>query len=104
MDRVRRRRWTEEQGRAAIGGLARSGMSVNGFARREGISRTRLVYWKKRLGASDTPAFVALPLPTPRQRQIEIAHGEVVLRVREDFDVEHLARIVHALLGQAREC
>ena len=106
MARVERERWTEEQGRAAIGGMARSGLCTTAFARREGVSRARLVYWKKRLraGFMAPPVFVAVPLPAARDGQLEIAYGEIVLRVREDLDVEHLTRIVHALRGPYRAC
>ena len=104
MARARWRQWTERQGRAAVEGLARSGLNANAFSRREGISRGRLTYWKERLGESTTPAFVALPMPAGRRGQIEIAHGEIVVRVREDLESEHLGRIFVALLGRSREC
>jgi hypothetical protein len=44
-------------------------------------------------GRSDPPAFVEVPLAASGCGQIEIAHDGVVVRVREDLDVEHLARI-----------
>jgi transposase-like protein len=99
-----RKRWTLEQGRSAIESLARSGLSASTFARREGISRARLSYWKGRVEDRDGAAFVAVSLPPASRGQIEISHGEVVLRVREDLDVEHLARIVVALGARARGC
>lgn len=99
-----RKRWTLEQGRTAIESLGRSGLSASTFARREGISRARLSYWKGRVEDGDGAGFVAVSLPAARREQIEIAHGEVVLRVREDLDVEHLARIVLALGARARGC
>ena len=99
-----RKRWTLEQGRTAIESLGRSGLSASTFARREGISRARISYWKTRVGDGDGAAFVAVSLPAARGEQIEIVHGEVVLRVREDLDVEHVARIVVALGARARGC
>ena len=101
---ARRRRWTLEQGRTAIESLARSGLSSSTFARREGISRARISYWKTRMGDGGGAAFVAVALPVASRGQIEIAHGEVVLRVREDLDVDHVARIVFALAARARGC
>jgi hypothetical protein len=93
-------------GRAALAELARSGEGLVRFARSRGISTGRLAYWKKRLGEgpSDRPAFVEVPLAVAGGGQIEIAHEGVVVRVREDLDVEHLARIVEALARRSRVC
>ncbi|SRR6266487_4108312 len=100
------RQWTEEEGRAALAELARSGEGIVQFARSRGISMGRLAYWKKRLGEgpSGLPAFVEVPLAAAGRGQIEIAHEGVVVRVREDLDVEHLARIVEALARRPRVC
>jgi hypothetical protein len=100
------RQWTEEEGRAALEELARSGEGLVRFAQSRGISTGRLAYWKKRLGEapSDPPAFVEVPLSAAGRGQIEIAHDGVVVRVREDLDVEHLARIVEALGRRRRVC
>ena len=35
---------------------------------------------------------------------IEIVYGDVTVRVREDLDVERVARIVEALAGRVRRC
>jgi hypothetical protein len=55
--------------------------------------------------------FVAVPLPVSTRSSvmtsrthIEIDWADVVLRVREDLDVEHLARIAFALAGRTRRC
>jgi len=99
--------WTEAEGRAAVSALARSGLSPSSFARSKGVSRARLAYWKKRLAGERAPTFVAVALPPahgarPERSWIEIVHGDVVLRVREELDVEHVARLVRAL--GARGC
>lgn len=95
-----RRQWTEKQGRAALDELARSGLSGAAFARSKGVSEKRLGYWRKRL-AEPAVEFVSVALPTVAAAQIEIQHGDVVLRVREDIDVEHVARLVGALRTRA---
>jgi transposase len=93
--------WTEEQARAALDELSRSGTSIREFAQSKGVSTQRIAYWKKRLAEGGSTTFVAVPMPTMTrpagQSQIEIAIGDVAIRVREDLEVEHLARIVGAL-------
>ena len=102
--------WTEAEARAALKELAASGLSAESFARSKGYSTQRLRYWKKRLMTSGLVPFVAVPLPVSTRSSvmagahIEIAWGDVVLRVREDLDVEHLARIAFALAGRTRRC
>jgi hypothetical protein len=102
--------WTEDEARAALTDLARSGQSAAEFARSRGFSTQRIYYWKKRLGAtSAVPAFVPVRLPvvappTLARPTIEIFSRGVTVRVREDLDVEHVARIVEALAGRARGC
>jgi hypothetical protein len=102
--------WTEDEARAALAELAGSGRSAAEFARSRGFSIQRIQYWKKRLGAPRAvPAFVPVRLPVTAAiavtgRIIEIVTGDVTVRVREDLDVEHVARIVEALSGRARGC
>ena len=104
------RQWTEGEARAVLAALARSGESSAAFARSRGFSTQRIDYWKKRLGVtSAVPAFVPVRLPdvaasTIGPATIEIVYGGVTVRVREDLDVEHVARIVEALAGRGRRC
>lgn len=99
-----RHRWTETEARVALEELARSGESEVAFAQQRGYSNQRLRYWKKQLGISTKPAFVAVAMPAARPPlKIEIRLGAVSVCVREDLDVEHLARIVDAL-ARVREC
>lgn len=101
-------RWSEREARSALADFARSGQSLIDFAESRGFSPQRLWFWRKRLGAGATaePAFVAVSLPTaaPSRSLIEIVVGDVAVRVREDLDVEHLARLVDALARRARGC
>lgn len=99
-------RWTEAEARAALASLAASGESELAFARRNGISRQRLRYWRARLGrAVASPAFVAVELPHSGSQAptIEIQVSEVLIRVRENLEVEHVARLVRAL-ARAEAC
>lgn len=92
------RQWTEEQARSALEDLAATGESAASFARRRGISAPRLAYWRKRLAAPTRAEFVAVALPSAMSpASIEIAAAGVVVRVREDLDVGHVARLVEAI-------
>ena len=96
--------WTETEATAVLGDFATAGLTPAKFCARRGISRGRLAYWRERLSTGSTPAtpaFVAVTLPISRRpdAHIEIECGGVLLRVREDIDVEHLARLVAALAG-----
>jgi hypothetical protein len=103
-------RWTEEAARSALEELARSGESAAEFARSRGFSAQRIRYWQKRLGESPAvPAFVPVRWPVAARAAvvtptIEIISGGITLRVREELDVEHVARLVEALANRARGC
>ena len=86
---------------------ARSGQSASAFAKSRGLSEKRMRYWSKRLGARGAePAalsFVPVPLTaTTAMGMLELERSGVILRVREDLDVKHVARLV-AVLAEA-EC
>jgi hypothetical protein len=93
--------WTEREGRAALSLLRRSGLSAAAFARRERLSRTRLLYWRSRLATGSTPTEVALaPVTVVEARragtiEIECLSGRVV-RVEGDVDDALLARVIAA--------
>jgi transposase-like protein len=96
--------WGEAEARQSLGELARSGESVAQFARRHGISAQRVYYWKKRLAATQPPAFVAVPLATAQPGQIEIVADGVTIRVREDVDLERFAEILDVAARRSRGC
>jgi hypothetical protein len=104
------KQWREPEARAALASWRRSGLSAAAFCAREGYSQTRLRYWSARLG--DAPqsgpspvSFVPIALSDIRSaRQIEIERAGVVVRVREDLDVAHVARLVAALAVAEQPC
>ncbi|MGA3124885.1 MAG: hypothetical protein ABSF69_29420 [Polyangiaceae bacterium] len=107
--RRRWQQWREQDARAALAEHAKSGQSLSRFARERGVSLRRLMYWRKRLGEGGTPGFVAVAIPTPLSfpalaSHIEVAVEGVVVRVREDLDAEHLARIAIALARARARC
>ena len=96
--------WTESEAAAVLDDFAAAGLTPSEFCAQRGISRGRLAYWRERLSVSPSatvPAFVevAQPARSHRDAHIEITRGGVVLRLREDIDVDHLARLVAALAG-----
>jgi hypothetical protein len=85
-------------------------MSAFAFARREGISASRLSYWRKRLAAtesSDKVGFVAVPMAGAESvagtQPIDLECAGVTMRIRS-LDVEQLAHLIVALSRRAREC
>ena len=90
-------RWTESEAREALEEFAAGGESAAVFARRRGISTQRLGYWRRRLSRSGMTEFVAVALPDVSRAFLEIAVGGVVVRVREDLDVGHVAGLVEAI-------
>lgn len=86
--------------------MERSGESDVAFARRRGVSTQRLRYWRERLDATRSPAFVAVRVPETKDpaEEIAIRVDGIAVCVREDFDVEQLARIVGALARRSRAC
>lgn len=89
-----------------LGQLASSGESEASFCRRRGIGRARLRYWRRRLATTrPLPAFVPVELPSSvAAKEIAIRVGDVSVCVREDLDVEHVARLVGALGRRVRGC
>lgn len=100
-------RWSESEARGVLEELARSGESEASFCRRRGIGRQRLRYWRQRLATRKPgPAFVPIDVRAAIEvaTEITIRVGDVAVCVREDLDVEHVARLVEALGRRARGC
>ena len=104
------RQWKEPEAREALASWRRSGLSAGAFCAREGYSETRLRYWLERLdepprSRSSSVSFVPVALSDVRRvQQLEIERGGVVIRVREDLDVAHVARLVAALGAAEPPC
>ena len=107
------RRWTqwkEPEAREALAAWSRSGLSEGAFCAREGYSSSRLRYWSERLGkrpAAATPSVSFVPVTLAGSavvRHIELERDGVVVRVREDLDVAHVARLAAALAAREPTC
>ena len=99
----RAKRWTEAEAREALCEFRESGLSATAFARKKGISPTRLPYWADRLEgrSADAVDFVAVPLPS--HHGVEVEHQGVTVRVGA-LGVEELAQLVVAIARRARGC
>jgi transposase-like protein len=94
--------WSEAEARGMLEELASSGDSMAKFARRKGVSRSRLAYWQRRLREVSAPEFVALALPPAAPAFIEIVGEGFVVRVREERGAEEVARLAVAIGRLAR--
>lgn len=105
----RRQRSDAEKARIAAESLA-PGAAVADIARRHGATRWQIYDWRRRfrsghLAAMEeivaSPAFVPLsvddgPRTAPSADIIEVAIGDILIRVGRDVGEEHLARIFRA--------
>ena len=104
-----RRRWTEDDARAALDAFARSGLSLRAFAEAAGINVQRLVRWRRK-AAAWTPARPSRPKAVAfvEVRQREAHRVEVVLRsgrvlrCAEEISDATLRRLVGVLEEESR--
>ena len=89
------RKWTLAQACAVLDELETAGKDGARSAPARVVTKRRSRSMQQRPSAPSSPAFVAVEMP-PAAR-IEIEAGGVVVRVREDADVEQVARLVEAI-------
>ena len=95
---ARRRRWSEDQMRELLREHARSGVSLKAFAAGAGVPYATLAWWRARLRDVRAPQFVPVHVDDVRSGSVEIAVGDVVVRVT-DGDERAVARLVRAILS-----
>lgn len=101
--------WREEDGRAVVEALRKSGLPLAVFARQHGLGATRVRWWRNRLEEREeagpmTPAALvpvtligtSAPTAKPSLMEVVLASGHVV-RVGSDFDAEALVKLVRVL-------
>ncbi len=92
------RHWSAAEARAQLAALRQSGMTAAAFARTHGISTHRLDYWTKRLARDEAEvAFVPVALPHTPSFAMEIAVGDVAVRVPDGLAAERVAQVVIAI-------
>jgi len=101
-----RARWTEDDARAVLAALDRSGQSVRTFAEAHGLDPQRLYAWRRRVAGGDRITFREV---TVRPQDASSGAFEVVLpsgaviRVPPTFDEAALARLLD-VLERPRAC
>ncbi|MFZ1479353.1 MAG: transposase [Paracoccaceae bacterium] len=93
VEHLERRRWSEDFKAKAVRAALEPGVNVSALARRLGISPPQLFGWRK--------AFLhrqneEVPAGSPAS-MVEIAVGEVVIRVSSDLEEAALRRILGAV-------
>jgi transposase-like protein len=104
-----RRRWTEQDARAALAALERSGKPVRVFAEDHGIDPQRLYAWRRRIAVGDRTTFHELivrpstrPAAAVRDDSFELVLPcGIVLRVPASFDDAALVRLIDVLRDRA---
>lgn len=110
---VRSPYWRERDARVVLGEWSRSGLELEGFARRHRVSRRRLRRWSERLGPGRRLVFhpvelrVDEPPPSGRASSEEcgvalVLRGGRRIAVGRDFDEGLLARVVQVV--ESWEC
>lgn len=88
-----RRRWSEEFKAKAVAAALEPGVNVSALARRLGISPAQLFGWRKALlNKQNADVTVGSPASV-----VEIAVGDVVIRVSPDLEEATLRRILRAV-------
>lgn len=83
--------WTAREARRVLSAWRKSGMSVNAFARRNGLTPQRVLWWRKRLGewgAAEPAADAAGVVPAVVAGQVVTSGASVVFRVGGSVVVE----------------
>lgn len=91
--------WRAEDARVMVAAWRASGLSVTAFARRHGVSRSRLVWWRDRVKAV-APRFLpvrVVTVATPAVAPLEVIAGSRRIVVPAGFDAAHLRAVLQAL-------
>ena len=112
---LKRRRWRVSDAEIVNSALAESGLTMAEFARRHGLQPERLRRWRSRLSSQQpTVSVPLLPVkigglgPAPSSSRIsplaempmlDVSFGPGVVHVPQDFDTEHLRRVVAVLVS-----
>lgn len=114
--RRRGRRWTSKEAKKVLEAQVESGLTLNAFAVREGLSARRLYRWRGKLSASApkpatfeevVPRQAAPMLAEPALRAVGgielVLRCGLIVRVSESFNAEALRRLLGVVDG-GRSC
>jgi len=97
------RRWTLADAKGMADALGAAGGAIAPFAREHGVSAQRVRWWRDRVGRSEAAPVRFAPVRIVSHAEsaegggdgaIEIAVGEVIVRVRDGFDDGLLRRVL----------
>lgn len=107
---VRRRRWTAAEKARIVAESFEGRLSVSEVARRHGVAGSLLFAWRKQVrdgtfatSSAGAGGFVPLAvddgrsIPVTPEAVIEVAAGEVVVRLPASADEETLRRVIRAM-------
>ena len=95
---MQRRRWSEDEMRVLLQEHEASGVSLKAFAAAAGVPYTTLAWWRSRLRRESAPRLVPVRVAQDAETgAVEIAVGDVVVRVPAGTSAETTARLVRAI-------
>ncbi len=119
---LKRRRWRVRDAEIVLLALSESGCTMAEFARRHALHPERLRRWRERLsirqqlsvpgnpsesvsllpvkiGGMGTAPSPTRTFPTAEAPMLDVSLGPGVVHVPQDFDTEHLRRVVEVLVS-----
>jgi transposase-like protein len=95
---TKRTRWTANHAQEILGLWKTSGLSLQRFAKQQGVQVQRLYRWKHLLEKPVAEAFVEVPLKSHSKQAVDVVLPDgVVVRVCESADVPLAVELVCAL-------
>jgi transposase-like protein len=93
-------RWSPQDAEGVLDLMERSGLSVQRFAKREGLDPERLYRWRRKL-REQPPQLVEFALPATQSSLVEIAlQSGLVVRFPETARLELIGALVKILKEQ----
>ena len=100
MGRMKRNMAKRAEWRRRLQKFEKSGLSARAFAEREGVAVQTVHRWRRQLKSENAElAFVRVDMADSSESvaRIEVAVGDVAVRVKPDFSPELLRQVVSAL-------
>ncbi len=100
-----KRYWRASDAEVLLKAQRSSGMSIGAFSRELGCKAERLACWQRKFKIKSEedlsfPEFMQIEVKARTEvRELDIVVGNIIVRVKEDFDNEMLRRVV-SILGE----
>ena len=109
-ERVRRRRkprdWSDDEKARIVAAKLQPGANVSAVARSEGLDPSQLYGWRRNALASGVVAPLTertgkeikfARVETVSSSAVEIVIGDIMVRLSDDFDPDHLVKVLQAV-------